>query len=155
LLRQAEALIVANANPVLDRISSGMLRLDLREHTSSGVSPKALDLVAYNAATGTAPLRVASLSGSQRFRVAVSLALGIGQYASAGSHRVESVIIDEGFGSLDKEGRYEMIDELHALRDMLRCVILVSHQEEFASAFNNSYTVQIVDGSSTVHLLAG
>lgn len=159
LLSQAEARIVHNANNVLDRISSGTLRLDLNHADNDGVpkskgGSKALDLVANFSGTGAEALPIDFLSGSQRFRVAVSLALGIGQYASHGSRRIESVILDEGFGSLDKQGCSEMISELQRLKDVLGRIILVSHQEEVADAFpNNKYLVQIVDGTSQVSLV--
>lgn len=165
LLRQAEMSIVHNANNVLDRISGGTLRLELSgadslasEGETKGKEKggsKALDLVAYHSATRADELPVDFLSGSQRFRVAVSLALGIGQYASHGSRRIESVIIDEGFGSLDKQGCGEMIAELQRLKDVLGRIILVSHQEEVADAFpNNKYLVELIDGTSRVSLMA-
>lgn len=152
LLSQAESAIVANANEVLDRLSGGTLWLELRQEaegvTAGKSPPKALDLVAYNSETGGDAIPVAFLSGSQRFRVAVSLALGIGRYAGQGGRRIESVIIDEGFGSLDRKGRREMIDELHALKSALDRIVLVSHQEEFADAFANQYQIELVDGTS-------
>ena len=155
LLQRAETAIVANANDVLDRISGGTLWLELRKE-AEGIQPgrvgKALDLVAYNSETGGDAIPVAFLSGSQRFRVAVSLALGIGRYAGQGGRRIESVIIDEGFGSLDRKGRREMIDELHALKSALDRIILVSHQEEFAEAFTNKYRIDLVDGTSRATL---
>ena len=93
--------------------------------------------------------RAEYLSGSQKFRVAVSLALAIGQYARGGQGRpIESVIIDEGFGSLDREGRDEMIDQLRALRGRLARIVLVSHQEEFAQAFPDGYQFEVKDGTT-------
>ncbi len=160
LLQQAEAGIVDKANEVLDRISGGTLRLELQgtEETTGGVgdgktASKAFTLVAYNSKMGEGdkPHPVEFLSGSQRFRVAVSLALGIGQYAGQGSRGIESVIIDEGFGSLDQEGRRQMIDELHALKNVLRRIIIVSHQEEFAHDFSNRYAVEVIGGTSRVN----
>ena len=90
------------------------------------------------------------LSGSQKFRVAVSLALGIGQYASRQHRPIESVIIDEGFGCLDRQGRQVMIQELQNLRDQMRCILLVSHQEEFADSFANGYKFELVNGTTEV-----
>jgi DNA repair protein SbcC/Rad50 len=154
LLHQAEVSIIANTNRVLDRVSSGTLRLELRhslDNDDDVSGQKAFDLMAYNSDIGTEPIPVDNLSGGQRFRVAVSLALGIGQYASHGSQRIESVIIDEGFGNLDNQGRREMIDELRALKDTLSRIILVSHQTEFSDAFvsfSNQYNIVLVDGSS-------
>ena len=93
---------------------------------------------------------MAFLSGSQKFRVAVSLALGIGQYASRQHRPIESVIIDEGFGCLDRHGRQVMIQELQNLRGQLRCILLVSHQEEFAEAFSDGYHFTLEDGATRV-----
>src|SRR2546430_2234385 len=94
-------------NEILDRISGGTLRLELRPSSES--KTQALDMVVYNAAISVHESHpIVSLSGSQKFRVAISLAIGIGQYISNSSHRVESLMIDEGFGSLDAGGRDEM-----------------------------------------------
>src|SRR6185369_6855499 len=117
------------------------------EAGGEGSTAKALELEAYNRATGERPINVAFLSGSQKFRVAVSLALGIGQYTSRQHRPIESVIIDEGFGCLDKEGRQAMVQELQNLRGYLRCILLVSHQEELADAFADGYRFEINDGA--------
>lgn len=150
LVRQAERQIVDHANAVLDRISGGQLFLRLRAGEEGQESEHALELEACNRVTGGKPISVSFLSGSQRFRVAVSLALGIGQYASRQHRPIESVIIDEGFGCLDRNGRQVMIQELHNLRDQLKCVLLVSHQEEFADAFNDGYRFELIDGTTQV-----
>src|SRR6058998_1827261 len=151
LVRTAERQVVDHANAVLDRLSSGQLYLRLAgEAGGEGSSAKALELEAYNRATGEKPINVAFLSGSQKFRVAVSLALGIGQYASRQHRPIESVIIDEGFGCLDSQGRQVMIQELQNLRGQMRCILLVSHQEEFADAFSDGYLFELADGSTRI-----
>jgi exonuclease SbcC len=155
LLERAEVGIVTYANEILDRISAGSLSLKLHQRSDDGKAAeagKAFDIVAHNNETGHEPMPVALLSGGQRFRVAVSLALGIGKYASQDNQSIEAVIIDEGFGSLDKQGRREIIDQLHVLSDTLRRIILVSHQEEFAEEFPNRYTIDLTDGTSRVSL---
>jgi exonuclease SbcC len=151
LVRQAERQVVEYANAVLDRLSGGQLYLRLSgEADGEGASAKALDLEAYNRATGERPINVAFLSGSQKFRVAVSLALGIGQYASRQHRPIESVIIDEGFGCLDSQGRQVMIQELQNLRSQMRCILLVSHQEDFAESFSDGYHFELQDGATRV-----
>ncbi len=150
LVRRAERQIVDHANAVLDRLSGGQLYLRLRAGEEGGEPDKALELEAYNRTTGGAAINVSFLSGSQRFRIAVSLALGIGQYASRAHRPIESVIIDEGFGCLDRNGRQVMIQELHNLRGHLQCVLLVSHQEEFADAFSDGYRFELIDGTTRV-----
>lgn len=148
LVRTAERQIVDHANAVLDRLSGGTLLLRLVAGEES--DDRVLDLECWNRQTGGSPIPVVFLSGGQRFRVAVSLALGIGQYASRQHRPVESVIIDEGFGSLDRNGRQSVIQELHNLKGLMKCVILVSHQEEFADAFPHGYRFAIRDGATVV-----
>jgi len=150
LVRQAERQIVDYANGVLDRLSGGQLFLRLCGGEEGEGNDRALDLEACNRITGGAPINVAFLSGSQRFRVAVSLALGIGQYASRQHRPIESVIIDEGFGCLDRQGRQGMIQELQNLRGHLHCILLVSHQEEFAEAFPDGYKFELQNGATKV-----
>jgi exonuclease SbcC len=118
--------------------------------TDEGSTEKALELECSNRVTGGSAINVAFLSGSQRFRVAVALALGIGQYASKQHRPIESVIIDEGFGCLDRAGRQVMIQELQNLRGHLNCILLVSHQEEFADAFPDGYRFELLDGTTKV-----
>jgi DNA repair exonuclease SbcCD ATPase subunit len=150
LVRQAERQIVDHANAVLDRLTGGQLSLRLVGSDDGTAADKALDLEVFNRQTGGSAINVAFLSGSQRFRVAVSLALGIGQYASKQHRPIESVIIDEGFGCLDRQGRQVMIQELQNLRGQLNCVLLVSHQDEFIEAFPNSYRFELQAGSTVV-----
>lgn len=150
LVRVAERQIVEYANSVLDRLSGGELSLRLSGSEEGASAERALDLEAFNRATADRAINVAFLSGSQRFRVAVSLALGIGQYASKQHRPIESVIIDEGFGCLDREGRQVMIQELQNLRSNLHCILLVSHQEEFADAFPDGYRFELQNGSTSV-----
>jgi exonuclease SbcC len=151
LLRRAEQSIVEAANEILDGLSRGRMKLRLRE--SSGRGEKALDLEVFDYDTGSDPIPVFQTSGSQRFRIAVSLALAVGRYAGEEARRIESVIIDEGFGSLDREGRDDMIQELEDLKQHLKKIVLVSHQEEFAGAFKNGYEVRLVEKASQVRLL--
>ena len=79
--------------------------------------------------------------------------MAIGKHTRGNGRGVESVIIDEGFGSLDKAGRDDMILELSQLSQVLSRVIVVSHQEEIASAFSNRYCFELVDGSTQVSFM--
>lgn len=152
LFKQRESLIVEYANKTLNNLSDGLLFLELKQDDASD---DALNLLVYNYATGTKPTLVNMVSGSQKFRIAVSLALAIGQFASQDVRLIESVIIDEGFGSLDKTSREDMIEELHNLKKLLSKIILVSHQEEFANAFPNRYQIKLEGKASSVSLVKG
>ena len=101
---------------------------------------------------GENPVGVEFISGSQRFRVAVSLALAIGRFAGGKQRPIEAVIIDEGFGSLDKDGLRAMAENLHELRrtQALKRIILVSHQETFTDQFATGYRLTPTEAGTTV-----
>jgi DNA repair exonuclease SbcCD ATPase subunit len=153
LIREAERAIVKYANDILTPISGGDLLLRLRANSEQGQADgddHALDLEAYHTRISNAEaIAVSFLSGSQQFRVAVALALAIGQYAGGGNRLGDCVIIDEGFGSLDTQGQDVMIEELRRLRGIMKRIILVSHQESFANAFPTGFRFQLNEDGET------
>ena len=94
------------------------------------------------------------LSGSQKFRCAVAIASGIGQYAGAGGMR--SIVIDEGFGSLDRDGQRQMVDELRQLAQHMDKVIVVSHLDAFTDRdnFPDQILVETSGDGSRIRALA-
>jgi DNA repair exonuclease SbcCD ATPase subunit len=132
LMREAEAEIVRHADGIVRNLSSGDLSLEL--NPSEKKEKEALVLQVRRAESPD-PIPVEYLSGSQKFRVAISIALAIGRFATGQTRPLESVIIDEGFGSLDKDGLEATANELKRLKNYLKRIILVSHQDEFIEHF--------------------
>jgi len=117
------------ANDTLARLSGGQLQLLIDRQQSRG--EEEIVIQATDLAYSDEPMDVAFVSGSQKFRSSVALASAIGQYAGRGESSVRSLIIDEGFGSLDTTGLQEMVDELKNLSTVMERIIVVSHQPEF------------------------
>ena len=132
LVRGAERAIVAMANETVGKLSDGDLSMALDPDEAK--DDEAFALCVRRAGSGS-PIAVNFLSGSQKFRVAIAVALAIGRYATNQSHPLECVIIDEGFGSLDKDGLRATAEELNLLKTHLKRIILVSHQDEFTDQF--------------------
>jgi DNA repair exonuclease SbcCD ATPase subunit len=148
LVRGAERRIIARADEILGRLSTGELRFEPPDAESS----RAFDL-SVRRRDCPHPIAVGNLSGGQRFRVAVSLALAVCQGAGDAARPLDSVIIDEGFGALDREGRMAMITELRdgqTLAGMFKRVLVVSHQDDFAAAFPVGYRLRLEAGITTV-----
>lgn len=132
LVRGAETEIVRLANDTVQKLSNGDLSLELDRSVDS--DDEAFGLLVQQSEK-PAPTAAEYLSGSEKFRVSVAVALAIGRYATGKTRPLESVIIDEGFGSLDRDGLEATRLELNRLSRHLRKIILVSHQEEFANEF--------------------
>lgn len=156
LMRATERELVILANVILSDLSRTRMQLRLRHEdsaTSGGKAQekqKALDLEFRNTDTGSDWMDIELASGSQSFRIAISLALAMGTYFGRDARRVESVIIDEGFGCLDKVNREDTIEVLNALQGTMKRIILVSHQDEFSHEFKNGYEVRLEEKSSRV-----
>ncbi len=125
LVTNALNAITSAANAFLQRLTGGSLRLTIKRDGDK------LDLMAVDSTCMREPRSVKALSGSQKFRCAVAIASGIGQYAGAGGMR--SIVIDEGFGSLDQAGQQLMVQELKQLATHMDKVIVVSHLEAFTN----------------------
>ncbi len=149
LLVDATRALEALSNEVLKQLTGGTLQLEIRfteQRRRDELSVSARD---FNA--GGERTDAAFLSGSEKFRVCVAMAAAIGSYGS-GRYKVESLIIDEGFGSLDEQRRGEMIDELRRLAGLLERVIVVSHQADFQNRaqFPHGYRLRRIDGETVV-----
>jgi exonuclease SbcC len=92
---------------------------------------------------------VHSLSGGESFLVSLGLALGL---ASLSSHRVrvESLFIDEGFGSLDQETLRVAMDALDVLQSQGRKVGVISHVPEMTERIGTRIEVRRQAGGRSV-----
>ncbi|MGH3388712.1 MAG: SbcC/MukB-like Walker B domain-containing protein, partial [Actinomadura sp.] len=129
--------VVAAANERLARMSSGRYALvhtldraaGDRRGGSGGLGLRVLD-----AWTGQDRDPV-TLSGGESFLTSLALALGLADVvtAEAGGTEINTLFVDEGFGTLDEETLDEVMDVLDALRDGGRTVGIVSHVAELRS----------------------
>ncbi|HLB24336.1 MAG TPA: hypothetical protein VJP07_09595, partial [Dehalococcoidia bacterium] len=145
LVSSALTTITNHANAFLKRLTGGALELTL-ERDGDALELRAIDHTCMRESRSAK-----ALSGSQKFRCAVAIASGIGQYAGAGGMR--SIVIDEGFGSLDVEGQRLMVTELQQLAQHMDKVIVVSHLEAFSDPVNFPDRLQVqptADGASTI-----
>jgi exonuclease SbcC len=91
---------------------------------------------------------VHSLSGGESFLVSLALALGLASLSS-NRVRVESLFIDEGFGSLDSETLRVALDALDGLQAMGRKVGVISHVQEMTERISTRIVVQPVAGGKS------
>jgi exonuclease SbcC len=123
--------VLAAASTRLQMMSNG--RFDLQRLTGVDDRRKAggLDLVVYDAYTGTTR-PVNTLSGGEGFLASLSLALGLADVVQsyAGGIKLDTIFIDEGFGSLDPESLDLALRALVDLQKEGRLVGIISHVPE-------------------------
>ena len=96
----------------------------------------------------------ATLSGGESFMASLALALGLADVVQheSGGVDIETLFVDEGFGSLDEQALEQVMDALEGLRDGGRVVGLVSHVAEMKQRIGTQ--LQVVKGrsGSTLHI---
>ncbi|MET3809080.1 SMC family ATPase [Arthrobacter sp. UYEF3] len=96
----------------------------------------------------------ATLSGGESFMASLALALGLADVVQmeSGGVDIETLFVDEGFGSLDEQSLEQVMDALEGLRDGGRVVGLVSHVAEMKQRITTQ--LQVVKGrnGSTLHI---
>lgn len=123
--------VILEANNRLEKMSSGRYRFQLKEDTSGRERKAGLDLEIFDEYSGTAR-PVETLSGGESFLASLSLALGLAAVVqnNSGGIRLDTIFIDEGFGSLDSETLDFAMRTLIELQSGGRLVGIISHVEE-------------------------
>ncbi|MEU2684011.1 AAA family ATPase [Streptomyces hygroscopicus] len=120
--------VAAAASARLRQMSSGRYTLVHSDARSGGRGRSGLGLHVIDAWTGR-ERDTATLSGGETFFASLALALGLADVVTdeAGGARLDTLFIDEGFGSLDEQTLDEVMDVLDSLRERDRTVGIVSH----------------------------
>ena len=144
--------IVAAANLRLADMSSGRYQLQHSDARAARGAASGLGIVVFDAFTGqTRPAQ--SLSGGETFLGSLALALGLAEVvtARAGGIQLDTLFIDEGFGSLDGETLDVAMRTLDELRAGGRTVGVISHVEAMQEQIPAQITVRATpDGPSVI-----
>ena len=120
--------IIARANTRFMSLSAGQYELKRRETASNNRSQSGLELNVIDHYNGS-ERKVESLSGGEQFKASLSLALGLSDeiQSNAGGIRLDTMFVDEGFGSLDEESLRLAMNTLGSLTEGNRLIGIISH----------------------------
>ena len=140
--------IIIRANSHLMRMSNGKYDLKRRE-TYAGNNQAGLDLNVIDHYCGM-ERSVKSLSGGETFISALSLALGFSEeiQATAGGIVLDTLYVDEGFGTLDEEALQQALKALNGLTEGNRLIGIISHVEELRKNLEKQVVVTKAGKSS-------
>ncbi len=148
--------VVAAANVRLAVMSSGRYELRRIDEGESRRQRGGLTLSVIDRYTGE-ERSPRSLSGGEAFYTSLALALGLADVvkAEAGGVDLETLFIDEGFGSLDEHTLDQVLGVIDELRDRGRAVGIVSHVADLKHRVTERLEVRkLPDGSSTLRVVA-
>lgn len=135
--------IIARANVRFLVMSGGQYELKRRREAENNRSQSGLELDVVDHYNGS-QRSVKTLSGGESFKASLSLALGLSDeiQASAGGIRLDTMFVDEGFGSLDEESLAQAMESLAGLADGNRLVGIISHVPELKQRIEKQILVR-------------
>ena len=156
LIEQALPQIEGKANELLDRLSGGTM--SVRFQTQSAYKDKrreelkeTLDILISDSA-GTRDYEL--YSGGEAFRVNFAIRLALAEVlAQRSGARLQTLVIDEGFGSQDALGRQRLVEAINAVRPDFAKILVITHIDELKDSFPNRIEVEKSEHGSSVRVM--
>lgn len=144
--------IVRFANLRMEKISGGRYSMLVNPEKQGGNAHKGLDIEIFDSYTGK-NRPCTTLSGGETFMASISLALAISDSVLSrnGGVQLDSLFVDEGFGSLDDQALENAISILDEIRDM-RQVGIISHVGDLQQRIKSQIIVKKSALGSTVEI---
>ncbi len=156
LIEQALPEIETRANDLLERLSEG--NMSVRFATQAAFKDKkredlkeTLDILISDGA-GTRDYEL--YSGGEAFRVNFAIRLALSELlAKRAGARLQTLVVDEGFGSQDALGRQHLIEAINQVKKDFAKVLVISHIDELKDAFPNRIEVEKTERGSTLRVV--
>ncbi|MEG2512082.1 MAG: SMC family ATPase [Acetivibrio sp.] len=143
--------ILAAANVRLTHMTTGRYELKKVDKVADGRTTDSLDMEVLDNYTGKCR-SVKTLSGGESFKAALSMALGLSDLVqrTKGGIWVDTLFIDEGFGSLDEESLNQALSSLMRLTGKNQMIGIISHVSELKERIEQQITIQRGTEGSTI-----
>ena len=152
LIEQSLPQIEIQANEILDRLSNGAMSVSFetqREYRDKKREDKkqTLDIIIRD---GAGSREYELFSGGEAFRINFAIRLALSRVlAQRSGARLQTLVIDEGFGSQDAEGRQRLVEAINLVSPNFKKILVITHLEELKDAFPSRIEVtKTVSGSS-------
>jgi DNA repair protein SbcC/Rad50 len=156
LIEQSLPLIEEQANEILDRLSSGGMSVSFetqREYRDKKREDKkqTLDIIIRD---GAGSREYELFSGGEAFRINFAIRLALSRVLALRSGaRLQTLVIDEGFGSQDAEGRQRLIEAINLVSADFEKILVITHLEELKDAFPSRIEVTKTLSGSSVEVI--
>lgn len=146
--------ILLYANEMMKKLTQNRYVLLRRDHASKGNAKQGLELDVFDYESGLAR-DVKTLSGGESFKAALSLALGLSRMIQdhAGGIELNTLFIDEGFGSLDQQSLDQAVNCLLELHQDNKLIGIISHVSELKDRIDRQIIISRERKESKIHII--
>ncbi len=141
------------ANRILQQLTDGRMhvRFDTQRETKRGTVRETLDIVISDE-KGTRPYD--NFSGGEKFRVNFAIRVALSRLlAQRAGVQLRSLFVDEGFGTLDAEGRQRLVEAVKAVQRDFDLILVITHIDELRDAFPSRIQVTKTESGSQVEVI--
>jgi DNA repair protein SbcC/Rad50 len=155
LIEQALPEIETQANDLLDRLTAGSMSVRFatqRQLKSKDEKRETLDILISDA---SGQREYEMFSGGEAFRVNFAIRLALSRVlAHRAGARLQTLFIDEGFGSQDADGRQRLLEAINLVRPEFARILVITHLEEMKEAFPARIEVEKTPRGSNLRIVA-
>jgi len=156
LLMEIVPEIEQEASKILRDLSNGRMDINFKFGRKTKAGKMTEELIVEAVDQGRSH-PVSRYSGGERMRINLALRLGVSEVVAKRSGykgKIETLVIDEGFGPLDEEGRRATVEILQALRQRFKKILVISHIDDVREAFETRLVVdKPIGGYSSITVL--
>jgi DNA repair protein SbcC/Rad50 len=146
LIEQALPEIEETTNTLLSRLSNGRMSFNFvtqREYKDANRDDLGKRRWIWSSVTMWVSADYEMFSGGEAFRVNFSIRLALSQVlARRAGARLQTLVIDEGFGSQDAQGRQRLVEAINLVKDDFEKILVITHLEELKEAFPTRIEVE-------------
>lgn len=142
------------ANVIMKQLSQGRYQLLRKDDASKGRSQQGLELDVFDQESGNIR-SIKTLSGGESFKAALSLALGLSRMVQdyAGGIELNTLFIDEGFGSLDSQSLDQAMNCLMELHHENKLIGIISHVSDLKDRIERQLVVERKQKQSVIQMI--
>lgn len=142
------------ANVVMKQLSQGRYQLLRKDDAGKGRSQQGLELDVFDQESGNIR-SIKTLSGGESFKAALSLALGLSRMVQdyAGGIELNTLFIDEGFGSLDSQSLDQAMNCLMELHHDNKLIGIISHVSDLKDRIERQLVVERKQKQSVIQMI--
>ncbi|GAB4528858.1 MAG: hypothetical protein Fur0018_15130 [Anaerolineales bacterium] len=156
LIEAALPEIETYANEILDRLSNGSMRVHFATQSayqSAKRQHEKKETLDIQIQDHTGEREYGMYSGGEAFRVDFAIRLALSRLlAHRAGARLQTLVIDEGFGSQDEQGRQRLVEAINSIKDDFTRILVITHVESLKDAFPVRIEVEKDAESSTLRV---
>ncbi|MBP6015924.1 MAG: SMC family ATPase [Candidatus Promineofilum sp.] len=145
-----------HANELLDDLTGGEMRVTFEtQRAAKSKQDSMIETLDIKISDNTGERPYENYSGGEKFRINFAVRLALSRIlAHRAGARLQTLVIDEGFGSQDPEGRQRLVEAINAVQNQFACILVITHIDELRDKFPARIDVEKTAAGSRATVVA-